>query len=115
MPEENKLDPSYKCSVRDLEHGCNLGENFKINDNIYMVIITYENGVVLLNEKIKTKRVSWKTWDKYNKKTTNKTISWNNEIKEIIKSELSELRKIYKKKKIKRTPFVKRTPIRRET
>lgn len=106
---------SYKYLIRDTKHGCHLASSVRFNKKNYIVAVTTSLFVYLINKKGKIKKVSWRQWEE--REIATKYIEWSDEIKETINYILKKIRfetKKKHKKKIKRYPAIKRTPVKKE-
>ena len=105
-----------KMIERDNEHFCKAGMVIRIKLTKYMVIITFNSGIYLVNEKKKVRYMTWKKWSITKKEICREQFCiWDAEVK----AKVIEITKKIRKdaiKNIKRTPIKKfvRTPIKKK-
>lgn len=101
---------SLRCSLRDLRHDCQLGQPVRFGSIDYMVVITTNHEVGLINDKKNIKIIPWFIWKKRKKKAKNPNFFiWDKEVRRIIKFHSKQIAK--RLKSIKRTPIIKRMPV----
>lgn len=111
-----KKQRSYKSSKRDKKHHCRVGSVVDINGEKFLVCITTALFVYIIKQNGNHRRLTWEKWDNLKPHIESSAIhiKWTKKIKEA----LSFLRKKIKfegklKKKFKREPVIRRTPVKR--
>ena len=103
---------SLKCFRRDRKQDCYLGKPIRFGLKDYMVVITTDYEVGLIDSKKNIEIISWLIWKKRKKIAKNPNFFiWDNEIRRIVKYHSKQItKKLRKMKVIKRTPAIRRTP-----
>jgi hypothetical protein len=115
---KEKKSRILKATMRDKTHSCYTGMRVIINGVKYIIIITLHSGLYLLDCEKKTKYMKWKEWNSTKKLPCDESFCiWDDEVKFKIKNIIKKINLKPKRTpvvKIKRTPAIKRTPIKKE-
>jgi len=106
-----------KAKEREDKYGCSTAMAVNINGKDLMVVMTTKYHAYLINAKRKLFKLSWAEWKKATKQNPKEAnfCVWDTKVLEILDSLKKEvLEKSLERAKVKRKPYIKRTPVRRE-
>lgn len=113
--QRRKRKIAYKCLIRDERNNCSVGMVLLVKKKLWVIGITTSLFVYLLDKKGNHLKITWREWKRFVKyEVFAIELLWNKRIKNKILKLLKKIDKInQKKKKVKRTPAIKKTPVRR--